>query len=113
MPFCDFLGRFKKLRYLRVISSASTDLLHTPDGQRSVLASLIEHCPTLRNVTLNGEIHALHPNGKWLNVEDIVEILEKQQREAIASCGTEPPPATVASRSNPDEPNSGPAELAA
>ncbi|PIL34232.1 hypothetical protein GSI_03943 [Ganoderma sinense ZZ0214-1] len=84
VPFCEFLGRFKKLRYLRVISNSPTDLLHSCDGQRRVLKSLVEQCSTLRNVTLNGEIHALHSNGKWMNVEDIVEILEKQQREAMA-----------------------------
>ena len=68
---------------MRVVSNTSTDLLRIREGQRSVLASLIEHCPTLRNVTLNGEIHALHSSGKWMNVEDIVEIFEKQQREAV------------------------------
>ncbi|KAI1796481.1 hypothetical protein LXA43DRAFT_987868 [Ganoderma leucocontextum] len=109
--FCEFLGRFKKLRYLHVISNISTDLLHSRDGQHSVLASLIENCPTLRTVTLNGEIHALHPSGKWMNVEDIVEILEKQQREFVALCDAESPPGP--SQSNPDEPNAGPAELGA
>ena len=99
---------------MRVISNSPTDLLHSCDGQRSFLASLVEHCATLRNVTLNGEIHALHPSGKWMNVEDIVEILEKQQREAIVTpkCDVESPPA--ASSSHPEERDAGPSsELAA
>lgn len=99
---------------MRVISNSPTDLLHNCDGQRSFLASLVEHCATLRNVTLNGEIHALHPSGKWMNVEDIVEILEKQQREVIVTpkCDVESPPA--ASSSHPEERDAGPSsELAA